>query len=450
MVGADNDTIVAIATATGRAAVGIVRLSGIGSLRIAEKICHKPLTPRFAHFSNFKDTSGKLIDQGLALYFPAPASYTGEDIVELQTHGSSLVLQQLQSACVAAGARLARAGEFTERAFLNGKIDLVQAEAVADLIDALTEQGAASANESLSGAFSQSIHELQDRLTDARVLAEGLLDFPEEETGQEADRLSSQITNVIEQAKQVKEKAGRQALFHHGATAVILGRPNVGKSSLLNRLVEKDAAIVTPIAGTTRDRLEQVAVIDGVALRFIDTAGIHQTEDLVEQAGIERSIESSKEANFILWVDDASQQAGSFVKDEIEIPAGSLCVHINNKIDMTNAEPRLEIINDMPTVYLSAKTGIGMDLLIQWLSDSLKTRLTGEGAQQLRSRQLDALRRTIEYAVLAQSHVDHKRRDLDLAAEDLRCAQQCLSEVTGEYLPDDLLGEIFSRFCIGK
>ena len=450
---AAEETIVAIATAHGRSAVGIVRLSGPLSRPIAESVTHKTISPRQVQLSNFFAKNETRIDQGLVLYFPAPASYSGEDVVEFQTHGSMQVLYKLQQTCVEHGARLARPGEFTERAFLNGKIDLAQAEAVADIIDAQTEQGLVSANQSLQGDFSLRIQQLQQQITEARVLAEGLLDFPEEDTGQEQSIMGARLDSITHETKALLHSANKQALYRHGVSVAILGQPNVGKSSLLNRLAGKDLAIVTDIPGTTRDRLEQTLAIEGVVIRFIDTAGIHETIDVVEQAGIERSFAAAEEANIILWVSDISAPS---VSEQGAIPLTAVAaepkcwIHVQNKIDQIGAQPDNISKGDQIIVSVSAKTGAGIDLLQQALYQLITEMELAEDVQQLRSRHIDVVRRVITHTDNAKKMAKQSSSALELVADELRLAQQALSEITGEYLPDDLLGEIFSRFCIGK
>ncbi|TAN11832.1 MAG: tRNA uridine-5-carboxymethylaminomethyl(34) synthesis GTPase MnmE [Burkholderiaceae bacterium] len=465
-----RDPIIAIATAPGRGAVGIVRLSGTGLRSFAEWLCGRALTPRTASFGPFNDTQGHAIDHGLALYFPAPQSYTGEDVLELQAHGGPVVLQLLlQRMLQAAGERdpatreprlsrlrLARPGEFTERAFLNDKMDLAQAEAVMDLIDASTEAAARSATRSLSGEFSRAIDALRDQLIHLRMLIEATLDFPEEELDvlQQHD-VRGQLQALRQTLADVRQKARQGSLLREGIQVVIAGQPNVGKSSLLNALAGAELAIVTPIAGTTRDVVRQTIQIEGVPLHVLDTAGLRAARDEVERIGVARAWAHIEHADALIWVrdltrmDDADYAAGDAdigcsLKDKL--PAGVPLVSLWNKRD---AAPGATI--PAGGLAFSARSGEGLDALRQRLLDLAGWQGgTGEGVFIARARHVQALSETGDRLDAASVLVDAAQPALDLLAEELRLAQHALGAITGEFTSDDLLGEIFSRFCIGK
>ena len=466
-----RDPIAAVATAPGRGAVGIVRVSGPGLRPLARALCGRELAPRVATYTPFADDGGGAIDHGLALYFPAPHSYTGEDVLELQAHGGPVVLQLLLARCLRAAAeldpasgaprlprlRLARAGEFTERAFLNDKLDLAQAEAVMDLIDASTETAARSAARSLSGAFSAEIHQLRDALIGLRMLIEATLDFPEEEIDLlSAHDVPGQLSNLQHTLAAVKARARQGALLREGITVVIAGQPNAGKSSLLNALAGAELAIVTPVAGTTRDVLRQTIQIEGVPLHVLDTAGLRDSDDEVERIGVARAWSHIASADAVLLLHDltrASDPAHAAEDARIasqlaeRLPRGVPVLHLWNKLD---AAGDVAVDADQG-IALSARTGAGLVLLGQrllalagWQSAS------GEGLFIARERHLQALARADAHLLAADAHLRGAAPQLDLLAEELRLAQNALGEITGEFSADDLLGVIFSRFCIGK
>ncbi|HEY2928650.1 tRNA uridine-5-carboxymethylaminomethyl(34) synthesis GTPase MnmE [Piscinibacter sp.] len=456
-----HEPIVAVATAPGRGAVGIVRASGRDLAPLIAALCGRALQPRHATYLNFVDAAGQAIDQGLAIHFPAPQSYTGEDVLELQAHGGPVVLQLLLARCLEAGAsiglRLAQPGEFTERAYLNDKLDLAQAEAVSDLIDASTEAAARSASRSLAGGFSAEIHALRDRLVTLRMLVEATLDFPEEEIDflRQADA-QGRLDAIAQQLDAVLDRARQGALLREGITVVIAGQPNVGKSSLLNALAGAELAIVTAIPGTTRDKVSETIQIEGVPLHVIDTAGIRgeaDTHDEVERIGIERTWAEIERADALLFLHDltragqADYEAGD-AAIAARLPAGlatgARLVAVYNKADV--APPPAWT----PGVAVSAKTGAGLDVLRHRLLELAGWHASPEGLFIARTRHVQALRRTREHVALAQAQAALADPALDLLAEELRLAQRGLGEITGEFTADDLLGEIFSRFCIGK
>ncbi len=442
-----SETIAAIATAPGRGGIGVVRVSGTNLLPFAEVLTGKIPSPRLAALADFCDASGVAIDTGLLLYFPAPHSFTGDDVLELQGHGGPVVMQLLLARCVELGARLAEPGEFTRRAFENGKIDLAQAEAVVDLIDAATASAARSAVRSLQGEFSREIHALVDELTELRALTEATLDFPDEEIDflKSADafgrlaRLRDRLAGVFDRAEQ-----GR--LLQGGLHVVLVGQPNVGKSSLLNCLAGDDLAIVTPVAGTTRDALKSSIQIEGIPVHVIDTAGLRDTEDEVERIGIARTWKEIERADVVLLLADTQHGVGDAERAILErLPLTIRRLTIENKIDLTGLAPARREEEAGITLSLSAKGGEGIDLLRQEL-------LTIAGWHQsedvfiARERHLQALREAGVH--LAQADAQLPR--LELFAEEMRLAQQALGCITGEVSADDLLGEIFGRFCIGK
>jgi tRNA modification GTPase len=438
-----NDPIVAIATAPGRGGVGVVRVSGADVSGIAETLLGRLPAPRLATYRRFLDSDGSTLDEGIALLFAAPHSFTGENVLELQGHGGPQVLNLILQRCIELGARLAEPGEFTRRAFLNGKLDLAQAEAVADLIDAQSAAAARSAVRSLSGAFSERIDELVERLVRLRMLVEATLDFPEEEIDflQQADAFG-RLDAIDATLREVRAQARQGALLREGLTVVLIGQPNVGKSSLLNRLAGFEAAIVTEIAGTTRDTVREAIQIQGVPLHVIDTAGLRETEDAVERLGIARTWEALEKADAALLLVDAAHGLTDEERMILTRLPAIPRITVHNKIDLYDESPRAT----GEQVWLSAKTGAGMDLLQQKLLELAGWQASGEGAFMARSRHLDALGR-------AASHLQRAREakaQLELFAEELRLAQSALSEITGEFSADDLLGEIFSSFCIGK
>jgi tRNA modification GTPase len=442
-----SPTIAAVATAPGRGGIGVIRLSGRHLLPLAEQLAGKTPTPRVATLATFRDAAGQAIDHGLLLFFPGPHSFTGEDVLELQGHGGPVVLRLLLARCLDLGARLAEPGEFTRRAFLNGKLDLAQAEAVADLIDASTTAAARGALRSLEGEFSKEIHALVDQLIELRALVEATLDFPEEEVDfLQAANAFGRLDALAERLGKVFARAQQGKLLQGGLHVVLVGQPNVGKSSLLNQLAGDELAIVTPIAGTTRDALKSSIQIDGVPLHIIDTAGLRETEDEVEKIGIARTWKEIERADVVLLLADARHgvtAAEHAVVDQL--PARLPRVTVLNKIDLAGGEVGVEQTEHGPLVRLSAKTGSGLDGLRQVLLDVVGGH-PAEDAFVARERHLRAL-------TAAQTHLRASREQLpalELFAEELRLAQQALSEITGEFTADDLLGEIFGRFCIGK
>ncbi|MDP1645665.1 MAG: tRNA uridine-5-carboxymethylaminomethyl(34) synthesis GTPase MnmE [Thiobacillus sp.] len=437
------DLIAAIATAPGRGGVGVVRVSGAEIAPLAVAILGRVPEPRHATFARFLDGEGGMLDEGIALYFSAPHSFTGEHVLELQGHGGPVVLNLILQRCLELGARLAEPGEFTRRAYLNGKLDLAQAEAVADLINAASSEAVRSAVRSLSGAFSVRIAELVEALTRLRMLVEATLDFPEEEIDFLRDADAFGRLDVIDASLQaVRSQARQGALLREGLTVVLIGQPNVGKSSLLNQLAGFEAAIVTEIAGTTRDTVREAIQIQGVQLHIIDTAGLRETEDAVEQLGIARTWAAVEKADVaLLLVDAAHGLSGQEAAILQRLPAvARLTIH--NKIDVTCEAPRA--MDD--EIWLSAKTGIGVELLREKLLELAGWQAAGEGAFMARARHLDALGRAASHLAAAREST----AQLELFAEELRLAQVALSEITGEFTADDLLGEIFSKFCIGK
>jgi len=446
--------IAAIATAPGRGAVGIVRVSGPDLGLLVQAICGRALLPRTATFLHFLASDGQAIDQGLALYFPAPHSYTGENVLELQAHGGTVLLQMLLARCLEAGRsqglRLAQPGELTERAFLNDKLDLAQAEAVADLIDASTEAAARSASRSLAGAFSQQVDGLCDRIVRLRMLVEATLDFPEEEIDflQQAGA-RAQLQQIAITLDALLDSAHQGVLLREGIRVVLAGQPNVGKSSLLNALAGAELAIVTPVPGTTRDRVSQTIQIEGVPLHVIDTAGLRdQTDDEVERIGISRSWDSIGDADCVIFLHDLTRRGqADYEAAETAIaarlPAGPKLLHVFSKCDLKGGAPD-------GALSLSTRTGEGLQALRQALLQRVGWHATTEGVFIARARHVRALQRTREHLQAALALVDERAPPLELLAEELRLAHDALAEITGVFSPDDLLGEIFSHFCIGK
>jgi len=452
----DRDTIAAIATAPGRGGVGIVRVSGARAKAMAITLSGREPTPRHAHYGPFHADDGEVLDEGLLLFFPGPNSFTGEDVLELQGHGGPVVLDMLLKRCVELGARLARPGEFSERAFLNDKLDLAQAEAIADLIEASSVQAARNAVRSLQGEFSRRVHQLTERLIQLRIYVEAAIDFPEEEIDFLADgHVLQMLEEVRAELREVLREAGQGALLREGMTVVIAGLPNAGKSSLLNALAGREAAIVTDIAGTTRDVLREHIHIDGMPLHVVDTAGLRDTQDQVEKIGVERAIEAIRNADRVLLVVDANaaesaDPLAAWPELLADKPDPAKTTLIRNKADLTGEPVCLSSDADgHVTLALSAKSGTGLETLRQHLKDCMGYQQTTESSFSARRRHLDALSQ-------ARSYLDHGHAQLTLAgagellAEDLRLAQHALGEITGTFSSDDLLGRIFSSFCIGK
>ena len=454
MLAGSQQPIVAIATAPGRAAIGIVRVSGANLAALVPQLCGRTLTPRRASYLPFLDADGSAIDRGLALYFPAPHSYTGEDVLELQAHGGAVSLQLLLARCLQAGAaiglRLARPGEFTERAFLNDKLDLAQAEAVADLIDASTEAAARSAGRSLSGDFSRQVDSLHRRLVELRTLVEATLDFPEEDIDflQQAGA-APRIAALDDELAALLANARQGALLREGLRIVLAGQPNVGKSSLLNALAGAELAIVSATPGTTRDRIGETIQIEGVPLHVIDTAGLRDDSgDEVERIGIERSWQSIAAADSVIFLHDLTRVAQpdyAAAEERIAAKLGDAkrIVHVFTKLDLVAApEP--------DGLCLSSRTGEGLQRLRHELLRQAGWRASPEGLFIARQRHVQALQRTRAHVADAQRLLQHSAQPLELLAEELRAAHEALAEITGRFSSEDLLGEIFGRFCIGK
>ncbi len=462
------DPIVAIATAPGRGAVGIVRVSGTGLAPLIAALCDRPLKAREATYLAFRDAGGEPVDHGLALHFPAPHSFTGEDVLELQAHGGMVVLQLLVARCLEAaaeidpstgrarlaGLRLAQPGEFSQRAFLNGKVDLAQAEAIADLIDASTEAAARSAGRSLSGAFSREVHALRDALIHLRMLVEATLDFPEEDIDflQKADAVG-QLRGLQRQLDAVRQRARQGALLREGIKVVIAGQPNAGKSSLLNALAGAELAIVSAVPGTTRDVVAQTIQIQGVPVHVADTAGLRESSDEVEQIGIARAWNQIEAADAVLFLhdltrfDDAAYIAGDaaiLAALEGKLPAGVPVLDVWNKQDVAKPQPGVD------GLALSARTGLGIEALRARLLEVAGWQAVPEGVYLARERHVQALARVADHVEGAAAQLAARQPALDLLAEELRLAQNALNEITGEFGADALLGVIFSRFCIGK
>jgi tRNA modification GTPase len=444
-----NDAIAAIATPPGRGGIGVVRVSGAGLGAMLRGLVAREIMPRRATRTDFLGADGNVIDQGLTLFFPAPHSYTGEDVIELQGHGGPVVLQLLLQRCLELGARVAAPGEFTKRAFLNDKLDLAQAESVADLIDASTAQAARCALRSLQGEFSHQIHAMVQALTDLRMLVEASLDFPEEDVELlESANVRSRLTNVRQQLTQIIAASRQGRLLREGIQVVLAGQPNVGKSSLLNALAGSERAIVTEIPGTTRDAIRETITLSGVPLHVIDTAGLREPRDPVEKIGIAKTWEVVATADLVLWVSDVARVETSIPDAALEtyLQVGTPRLHILNKIDLAGAQPYLRVQGSMTEVGVSAKSGVGLDLLRSAMLELVGWGGTGEGVFMARERHLQAL-----YA--ATGHLDQadaRSVQLELFAEELKLAQNALGSITGEVSADDLLGEIFSHFCIGK
>lgn len=464
--GGGSHTIAAVATPTGRGGIGVVRVSGPAARAIAQELLGKLPVPRHATFARFRDADNQPIDEGLALFFPAPNSYTGEDVLELHGHGGPVVLDMLLSRAFALGARAARAGEFTERAFLNDKFDLAQAEAVADLIDAGSQAAARAALRSLEGEFSRQVRTLTERLIGLRLHVEAAIDFPEEEIDFLADeKIGNEIVALDAELKRLSAAAQQGRLLHDGLVLVLAGRPNAGKSSLLNALAQRDTAIVSDIPGTTRDVLREYIQLDGLPLRVVDTAGLRVAReaangpslargprldaivDAIEAEGMRRARAEIERADRVLLIVDDTQP-----RDDAELlrelPPNLARTVVRNKIDLTGRAPGVAQHNGITEISLSAKTGDGLELLRRHLKECVGYHPAGEGGFSARRRHLDALRRVQMHLASAQTQA--QKRAGELLAEELRQAQLALSEITGEFTADDLLGRIFASFCIGK
>ena len=442
------DNIAAIATAPGRGGIGVVRVSGHGLDKVAAAITGRQPSPRLATYTPFLAADGTVLDEGIALFFPAPHSYTGEEVLELQGHGGPAVLQSILRRCLELGSRLAQPGEFTQRAFLNNKLDLAQAESVADLIDATTEQAARSAMRSLQGEFSAAIHALVAGLIGLRMLVEATLDFPEEEIDDSDRQLcASKLVVLFQEFERIAGLAKQGSILREGAQVVLVGAPNAGKSSLLNRLAGEEVALVSEVPGTTRDAIRQELQVRGVPLHLIDTAGLRETADVVEKMGIARTRQALSRADVVLLLQDESQR-----RDEPEdkavlaqLPAKAPRLYLHNKIDLSGHSPGLEMRNSEAHLYLSAKTGAGVEALQDKLLEAIGWHQE-TGVFMARARHLEALSSVGQHLTDAKQQLGHP----ELFAEELRLAQESLNSITGEFTADDLLGEIFSRFCIGK
>jgi tRNA modification GTPase len=446
------DTIVAAASPPGRGGVGVVRVSGPKTPEIAATLVGELPKPRHATLSRFLDRAGNPIDIGIALFFPGPLSYTGEHVLELQGHGGPVIVEQLIERCLELGARRARPGEFTERAFHNDKIDLAQAEAVADLIDAGSREAARAAMRSLQGEFSSMVQGLTDSLIDLRTYVEAAIDFPEEEVDFLGDlELQERLATVRGHFDGVSAAASQGRLLRDGMTVVLAGRPNSGKSSLLNRLAGYEAAIVTAIPGTTRDVLRERIDIDGLPLHVLDTAGLRDSDDVVEREGVRRAAAEMSRADRVLFVIDSSTDPNgrAFDEERARLPVNVPVTLLFNKIDLGEGLPVADSMSGPPRLHVSAVTGLGLDLLRAHLKDSVSFQVAGSGTISARRRHLDALARARECVETAARTLTQRRAG-ELVAEELRQGQQALEEITGIFTADDLLGRIFGSFCIGK
>ena len=453
--------IIAIATAPGKAGVGVIRISGPQLLPMADALFHRSLAPRQANLLNLRDAQGELIDQLIAIYFAAPASFTGEDVLELQCHGGPQLLELVVKRCLELGKDwglvLAEPGEFSLRAYLNDKIDLAQAEAIADLIDAQSEAAVRGAARSLQGAFSNNINDLIEEITQLRILVESTLDFPEEEIEfLENAQARQRLSGVMEKLHALREGAKQGKILRDGIQLVLAGAPNVGKSSLLNCLAGEEVAIVTPIAGTTRDRIKESITIGGVPMHIIDTAGLRETGDLVEAKGIERSWEAIRAADLVIFLQDPSSAGAEDATSSLALktqilgalPPKCPVLEVNNKSDLLSKPPPSQ--DKAQTLFISAKTGAGVEGLKQKILEAVGWGGSQEGAVLARRRHLDCLDRAATHLEKSQQFAADGNISLELFAEELRLAQDQLGQITGKLLPDDLLGKIFSQFCIGK
>ena len=446
---AAGDTIAAIATPPGNGGVGIIRISGPAAQAIAQQLSHKIPKPRYAHYCQFSDAEGSIIDSGISLFFPKPTSFTGEDVLELQAHGGRVVLDMLLRRVLSLGARQAEPGEFSQRAFLNHKLDLSQAEAIADLITSTTEQAVRSAQQSLQGVFSSHVNELIDELIELRVFIEAAIDFVDEDIDFLNDGMvAGKIDQLASRLQQLLNTAQQGRLLHDGMTVVLAGKPNAGKSSLLNALAGHDAAIVTDIPGTTRDVLREHIQLDGIPLHIIDTAGLHDSHDAIEQEGIRRAHQAIQQADHILLLQDC-QDSDSNTQDLLnQLPTAIPRTRVFNKIDLIDQAPKQQQTPNGTDIYLSVKTGAGLNLLTHHLKQTAGFSTTNETVFIARRRHLQALTNALETVSNARTLVANQCHEL--VAEELRHTQQHLACITGEFVADDLLGEIFSSFCIGK
>ncbi len=444
----NQDTIAAIATPPGNGGVGIIRISGTKVTEIAKIILNKDIVSRQAIFSSFLNEDKSIIDSGICIYFPAPASYTGEDTLELQGHGGAVVLDMLLRRVIEVGARIAKPGEFTERAFLNGKLDLTQAEAVADLIESTTEQSVRSAQRSLQGVFSAQINELVTQLTELRIYVEAAIDFVEEEIDFLSDGIvENRINRIIQKINHIQKSAQQGSLLREGMTVVLVGKPNAGKSSLLNALAGHDVAIVTDIAGTTRDILRERIQLDGMPLHIIDTAGLRISDNSIEKEGIRRAhLEIQKADKILLLIDIRDSECEEVLRT---LPTNIPITKVYNKIDLVGKEPNIIKTGDGYSCYVSVKKEIGLDLLKEHLKDSVGYEVATDNVFIARRRHIEAIRLGGEYVHSALNQLNISKAG-ELVAEDLRLAQISFSEITGSVSSDDLLGKIFSSFCIGK
>ena len=444
----EADVIAAIATGNGRAAIGVIRLSGPELIRFMPPLLGRVISPRRATLTDFLDSSGRALDTGLALFFPGPYSYTGEDVLELQGHGGPAVLQLLLRRCLALGARLAQPGEFSQRAFLNEKLDLTQAESVADLIEASSEAAARAALRSLKGEFSQEIKALVSNLTALRAELEASIDFPDDDAGTSCERAAwSALQSLRRQLTGIRERASSGNLLRDGAQIVLIGPPNVGKSSLLNRLAGEEVAIVTELPGTTRDTVRSELLLEGMPIHLVDTAGLREAQDPVEKLGIDRTWRAVGDADVVLVVGDV-QRPNPAERDWIlaQIPVKSKRIMVLNKIDLVDREPSRYQLDGEIRVEVSAKTAAGIGLLHAAILETAGRLPEVEGVFLARERHLEGLARAAGHLENAESRL----KQPELLAEELRLAQIALGEITGEFTADDLLGKIFSKFCIGK
>jgi len=447
-----TDTIVAIATPPGRGGIGVVRVSGPDVKNIMAGLVTQILTPRHAHLCKFRGKDAAVIDEGIAIFFSAPSSYTGEDMLEIYAHGSRIVLNQIVSRVLELGARLAHPGEFTERAFHNNKLDLVQAEAVADLVDATSDHAARSAVRSLEGEFSRRIRILLDKLIELRMLVEGSLDFPDEDIDfSSTANISTRLESCLSELAALFVRAKQGAILNEGVTAVIVGRPNVGKSTLLNKLAGREAAIVTDEPGTTRDLIGQDILVDDIPVHVIDTAGLRTTANKAEREGVVRAVVAAENADVLIIMYEHGQEPGT-EEQKLMDKAGNdeRVIVLCNKIDLTGTQPEIKQGKSGHTeILLSAKTGTGLELLTWHLKKILGMQDLSEDVFMARKRHLDALSRT-SASLKKAFKLYHEHAGPELLAEELRLAQRSLGGITGDFVSDDLLGEIFKNFCIGK